>query len=182
MSNLGLWNRWYDGITEPSPYGLTVTYQMGADWLDSCSLIEDWGCGKGWFKTVYKNKYIGIDGSETPYSDKVVDLEEYTSSVPGIYMRHVLEHNYKWDIILSNALKSFKERMVLIIFTPESDDITKEIAFSKDPGVPDISFCFSDLFEIFKQHDVFVYDYQTLKTDTQYKTETIFALYKRGYE
>lgn len=180
MSNLGLWSRWYHGITEPSPYGLTDTYQMGADWLDSCNLIEDWGCGKGWFKTVFKNEYIGIDGSKTPYSDKVVDLEEYTSNVPGIYMRHVLEHNYNWDIILKNALNSFTKRMALVIFTPESKDKTKEIAFSEDPGVPDISFRFADLFMMFKLHDVIVDSYQTLKTDTQYKTETIFFLYKKG--
>ena len=54
-------------------------------------------------------------------------------------MRHILEHNYEWARILDNALASFTERMALILFTPEQE-VTEEIAFRSDVGVPDIAF------------------------------------------
>ena len=41
-SNLGKWDDWYGMVSEPEPYALTPTYAMGADWLDSCELVEDW--------------------------------------------------------------------------------------------------------------------------------------------
>jgi len=37
--------------------------------------------------------YIGIDGSNTKYADKIEDLVLYKTKVDAIHMRHVLEHN-----------------------------------------------------------------------------------------
>ena len=80
--------------------------------LKDCKIIEDWGCGMGWFKQFVKSKYIGLDGSKTPHSDKKVDLTKYKSSVDGIFMRHILEHNFEWEKILRNACQSFTKKFV----------------------------------------------------------------------
>lgn len=178
MNNLGRWDRWYQGLTEEQPYGDTITYQMGADFLKDCAVIEDWGCGKGWFrKFIPPGKYRGIDGSHSPFAEQIVDLVVYRSTVSGIFMRHVLEHNYGWENILNNALMSFTERMVLVLFTPLSDE-TKEIAYADDPGVPDISFSLDELLGIFNEVGV-KYEYKMLETPTQYGVETVFFLEKK---
>lgn len=172
-SNLGKWDRWYAGLDEEQPYGLTVTYQLGAEYLAGCAVIEDWGCGKGWFRRcVPRDRYRGVDGSWSPFADEVVDLVTYRSKVEGVFMRHVLEHNYEWRSILANAVASFTKRLVLVIFTPLGEE-TAEIAFAEDPGVPDISFCREDLLEFF---DGLTVGCQTLETATQYGVETIFLV------
>lgn len=179
MSNLGKWDRWYYGLRkdDPQPYGDTATYQLGADWLQNCALIEDWGCGKGWFsRFVPTEKYRGVDGSHSPFAGTIVDLSTYRSNVSGIYMRHVIEHNYEWRTVLLNALNSFTDRMVLVLFTPMADE-THEIFYSPDPGVPDISFSMSDLITLFELAGVSSKS-ETLESRTNYGEETIFYLEK----
>jgi hypothetical protein len=98
------WNKWYENLTKDDigsfKYGDTITYTLGYEFLKICNTIEDWGCGVGGFKRLFVNgdlnKYTGIDGSNTPLSDIKADLLDYQSSVDGIFMRHILEHNYKW--------------------------------------------------------------------------------------
>jgi len=127
------------------PFGFSITYRVGADWLAGCALVEDWGCGLGWLRTlVPPGRYRGIDGSRSPFTDEIVDLARYRSSVPGVFMRHVLEHNHAWRQVLDNALASFTERMALILFTPMAEK-THERAFVVEIGVPDISFRHEDL-------------------------------------
>lgn len=179
MTNLGKWDRWYYGLrkNDPQPYGDTVTYQLGAEWLKDCSLIEDWGCGKGWFsKFVPAEKYVGIDGSHSPFATLTRDLVNYTSNVPGIFMRHVIEHNYEWKTLLNKALISFQERMVLILFTPLVEE-THEVFYNHDPGVPDMAFSLKDLVELFEAAGV-SYHYETVSSHTNYGEETIFYLEK----
>lgn len=172
---LGKWDHWYNGLTEPTAYGSTETYVLGANFLEDCSLVEDWGCGKGWLRTLIPlERYRGIDGSNSPFADEIVDLTTHRSTTPGLFMRHVLEHNYGWRRILENAVASFTERMVLVIFTPLTD-ITREIAFTDDIGVPDISFALNDLTDVFADIDI-SWQAETLKTDTQYGVETVFYL------
>src|SRR5436190_20051954 len=120
---LGKWDGWYKDVKSMSSfrYGNTSTYQMGADFLADMPEVEDWGCGTGGFKRLYNGKYIGLDGSKNPFVDKVVDLREYRSNVDGIFMRHVLEHNYDWQAVLENAVASFKKKFYLAIFTPFMD-------------------------------------------------------------
>lgn len=178
MSNVGLWNRWYYGLRDPQPYGDTVTYQLGADWLGDCAVIEDWGCGKGWFSTfVPAGRYRGIDGSHSPFAEKIVDLVTYRSEVPGLYMRHVIEHNYEWRAILLNALLSFTERMVLVLFTPLVEE-THEVYYSEDPGVPDIAFAEGDLITLFDLAGVTLNRKETVSNHTNYGGETIYYLEK----
>jgi hypothetical protein len=100
----------------------------------------------------------------------VVDLVEYRSGVSGIFMRHILEHNYEWARILDNALASFTQRMALILFTPEQET-TQRIAFDSDIGVPDIAFRLADITDRFPP-DV-TYTVQRIQSGTQYGCETI---------
>ena len=173
-SNVGKWSKAYRGLAGPEPYDDTMTYGVGVEFLSSCSLIEDWGCGKGWLRTlVTAERYRGIDGTATQYTDAVADLVDYRSQVPAIFMRHILEHNYRWPEILDNALASFAERMVLILFTPVGDR-TREIAFNASWGVPDISFKMSDITDRFGPDTR--WQVKTFETNTQYSTETVFFL------
>lgn len=178
MTNLGKWERWYAMVTDPEPYGNSPTYAMGAEWLDGLE-IEDWGCGKGWMRNfVDEALYTGIDGSASPFADAVVDLVHYDSNVEGIFMRHVLEHDWRWFYILGNALRSFTKRMFLVLFTPTSD-VTHEIAWNEDPGVPDISFSIADITHICSLYDVAVTVEAIDSPSTQYGCETIFRMEKR---
>src|SRR5262249_18621560 len=113
---IGKWD--YRGLAQ-FPYDDETTYKKAMAFLDGHGIIEDWGCGTAYAKRfVTKSIYIGIDGSKSSFTDRIVDLREYTSDADCILIRHVLEHNYDWKMILTNAVKSFKRRMVLIIFTP----------------------------------------------------------------
>lgn len=177
MSNTGLWDPWYANDTreQSGAYGDTPTYKLGADWLKDCALVEDWGAGRGWLTTfVAADRYRGIDGSDTPFADEVADLASYTSEVPGIFMRHVLEHDFRWEQILDNALGSFTQRMVLILFTPLGDE-TRDIEWEDPPGVPNLSFRLSDLTARMKAAGV-KFKRRTMRTATKYGTETIFYL------
>jgi hypothetical protein len=180
------WNEWYKNLTKNDMgsflYGDTITYTLGYKFLETCDKIEDWGCGVGGFRRFFinenVNKYIGIDGSKTPFADIKVDLKDYTSEVDGIFMRHVLEHNYDWKIILENACKSFKKKMCLILFTPFSSE-TKEIAHNLKHGVdvPDLSFNKNELISIFENYNI-IYELNTIKSNTGYNIEHIFYLTK----
>lgn len=173
MTNLGKWDGWYAGIETPEAYGDVTTYALGAMFLDGLQ-VEDWGCGKGYLRTlVPQDCYRGVDGSQTPFADVIADLADYTSQTDGLFMRHVLEHDYRWARIFDNALQSFSKRMVLILFTP-TGEVTREIAYTDQIGVPDISFCLDDLQERLPAGVSWVKDW--LATGTQYGEETIIYL------
>jgi hypothetical protein len=175
-AQLGKWDRWYAGVTEPEAFGDTSTYELGAKYLARCRTVTDWGCGKGGMRLFVKpDRYRGVDGSVSPFVDEIVDLAEYTEQSEGIFMRHVLEHDYRWRDILANACAAFTKRLVLVLFTPPADE-THEIAFADDPGVPDIAFCIGDLAEFFEP---FKWRHETLATATQYGTETIFYVARK---
>tara|TARA_B110001450_G_C17542494_1_gene449207 strand:- start:77 stop:634 length:558 start_codon:yes stop_codon:yes gene_type:complete len=181
------WNKWYENLNKKHMsafvYGDTETYQLGYNFLNSCNKVEDWGCGTGGFKRFFQNdnstKYLGIDGSITPFSDIKEDLITYNSNVDGIFMRHVLEHNYEWEKILNNACKSFNSKMCLILFTPFKDKTT-QIAHNLKHGVdvPDLSFSKSKLIDIFEKHNI-KHHLISLITDTGYKLEHVFFLEKQ---
>jgi hypothetical protein len=97
-------------------------------------------------------------------------------------MRHVLEHNYDWKLILENACNSFTQKMCLVLFTPFSDE-TKEIADNLNHGVdvPDLSFDKNELIAIFNQHGIH-YEVITLSTLTGYYVEHVFYLTQFGFK
>lgn len=115
----GRWDQVYAGAKEPAPYGDTYTYDIGVSWLAGCRVVEDWGCGYGWF--AHKRgtaRTVSVDGSATPFADVEDDLRTRDTQVEGIFLRHVLEHNAGWDVLLRNACQSFTRRMCVVIFTP----------------------------------------------------------------
>jgi hypothetical protein len=174
MTKLGTWAAGYQGLEAPWAYGDPTSYEIGAAWLAGCALIEDWGCGAGWLRTVLPpDRYRGLDGTASPGCDAVVDLVTYRSTVHGVFLRHVLEHNEAWARILDNALASFIDRMVLILFTPEQP-VTEVIAWHPEVGVPDIAFRLADLTGRFPP-DV-TYAVHRIPSATQYGEETILLL------
>ena len=184
------WNNWYKDINVEDigsfRYGDTITYELGYNFLKDCNKIEDWGCGIGGFKRFIKTEdnieYVGVDGSITPFANIKAYLTTYNSNTDGIFMRHILEHNYEWKKILNNACSSFNKKMCLILFTNFTDN-TKEIAHNLKHGVdvPDLSFNKNELIEIFEKYNI-KYKLQTLNTNTGYNIEHIFYLYKNDDE
>ena len=171
MTNLGKWERWYRDLDEPQSYGSTETYQIGAEFLADCDTVEDWGCGKGFMRTLVDPKrYRGIDGSAGRFTDEVADLADYHSKADGVFLRHVLEHDWRWAQILTNAVESAQRKLVVVLFTPLADT-THDIAWNEDPGVPDISFAMSDLEMFLTKFDTI--DVEHLETATQYGVETV---------
>lgn len=201
-SNLGKWDAWYKELTIDDAYvgtlryGSTVTYKMASEFLADVDEIEDWGCGTAGFKPYYNGAYVGIDGSKTPWTDKIVDLCDYTSSVKGIFMRAVLEHNYEWQKILDNALQSFTYKFCLILFTPFSKSTHERI--NRKPGhpiqtsreinrthgidVPDISFSREDIESRLRLVDITWKLVHNIDTNTGYKIEHIYFIRKKKPE
>lgn len=176
MTNLHKWDHWYSGlcVSEPQAYGDTTTYHLAADWLGDMQ-VEDWGCGKGFFRTLIPSHfYTGVDGSSTPFADKIVDLCSYRSHVEGILLRHVLEHNDNWTEILANALVSATERIVLILFTPMTD-VTTVICRPDDIDVPDISFSHFELMSHVEPAG-WTATWADHQTATQYGVERVYLL------
>src|SRR6266436_238664 len=179
MSNVGKWDRWYEGLQDsPSSFRFadTITYELGAKFLQDCAVVEDWGVGAGGFKR-YRPDAIGIDGSKTPFADKIADLVSYRSHVDGIFMRHVLEHNYGWRRILENALHSAK-KICVVLFVPFSKGETIKLADNAPHGVdvPDLSLSKTEFNAVLNSAGVkearsFIY-----KNDSGYGQETIFYI------
>jgi len=153
-----------------------LSYKKGFDWLKSCETIEDWGCGTGGFKFTdgVKNKYIGIDGSNTPIADIKTDLSTYKSEVHGIFMRQVLEYNENWKQIFDNACKSFKEKLCVVITSsfPEVDN----------NGIKTYTVDQREFFEIIENNNC-VYTSEVIqnKTDDTYNIETIIYITKKTF-
>lgn len=179
MSNVDKWNNWYAGLDAGAPsafrYGDTVTYEMAAEFLADCETVADWGCGAGGFKRFCKTKYIGVDGSDTPFADVKADLTTYYEASDGILLRHVLEHDYDWQLILENALSAARKKLVLVLFTPMVER-TQEIAHNAPHGVdvPDIAFSERDIEKAFGNR---AWSCQTLQTATGYGQETVYRVW-----
>lgn len=171
-TNLGRWNRWYDLVDpeQPEPYGDSPSYQLAADFVAGLD-VADWGCGKGWMRNLIPaDRYVGIDGSHSPFADIIADLADYTTPSPAIVMRHVLEHDRRWRQILRNAAGAAEQRLVVVLFTPLRR-VTREIARNSMIGVPDISFNIDDITAELGDFDVTVDTFES--PATQYRTETM---------
>jgi hypothetical protein len=177
--NLGRWNKWYIGLGAAEPYGDTRSYEVGAAFLSDCRSIEDWGCGKGWLRRyVSADRYRGIDGSDTPFADTIADLCGYRSRVDGVFLRHVLEHNYEWRAILSNALASAARRCVIVLFTPLCG-AQRELNYCEEIGVPDLALPRREFEAALSGHD---WSELITASDTFYGQESIFLVSAAGVE
>lgn len=181
-SRLGLWDATYRGAHPRAVYGDATTARVAGGYLnrEDIQTVEDWGCGLGGFKHCIgaAQRYVGIDGSRSPYADLIADLTQYTSSADAVHVRHVLEHNPDWAPILANALRSFRRRMVLTLFTPFQDAtrIIATYANFNGSGVDmiDIGFAREDIVRGFGDLDWF--SIENIRTDTQYGVEHVFFL------
>jgi hypothetical protein len=182
MSNVNKWNSWFKDLPDaPSAYRFedSLTYVIGANFLRQCKTVEDWGSGAGGFKR-YLPLSIGVDGSDTPYAEKkFVDLEKYTSNCEGIFMRHVLEHNYQWENILTNAVNSATDRLCIVLFTPLTE-YTIELAHNLGHGVdvPDLSLSLYRFQEIINSVNPKSITYENYSTATGYGQETVVYIQK----
>ncbi len=172
------WTKWYINKNQSEPYADTISYSMGAEFLKDCDIVEDWGCGLGWFKKTYCGRAIGVDGTESKFSDVVADLATYKSyNFPnGIFMRHVLEHNENWKEILENALDTARYKFFLAIFTPFSET-EKILGWTEELGVPDISLVRKDVENTIVAHD-FGFEGVGIKSDTFFGVEYIYKCTK----
>jgi hypothetical protein len=179
-TNLGKWNKWYENLKvggEGRRYGDVVTYHMAAAFLAGCAEIEDWGCGRGGFREHCPGRYIGVDGSQTPYAEKIAELQAYRSSVDGILLRHVLEHNYTWPRVLDNAVASFRKRLCVVLFTPFADT-TRELRHNRKSGVdvPDLALSAAEIEAHFKGLEwILIKD---IKTTSQNGIEHVYCVWR----
>ena len=176
------WDKIYETISlEPSAafFGDTCTYQLGAEFLSDCITVEDWGVGTGGFKR-FRPDAKGIDGSLTPFAELVTDLRFYKSKPEGIFMRHVLEHNWDWKTILDNALTSATKKLALVLFIPleeVSREIQEDSLLNKNGGVdvPNIALGHGEVMSIIAKYGCRVIQ-ETYETETQYGKETLFLI------
>jgi hypothetical protein len=140
---MGLWNNTYSKDIPRERYGNELTYVLAEKFLHSLD-IEDWGCGTGRFKDYHIGGYLGVDGSRSKYCDLVADLRKRKSHVPGILLRHVIEHNVAWRTIVKNAIASATKTVVIVLFTPFQEK-THAIGWSDEIGVPDIGFSLDEM-------------------------------------
>jgi hypothetical protein len=105
-------------------YGAPDTYRLAAAWLQECATVADWGGASGWFSLFLNGRtsaYTCVDGTEafeglTPRV--LADLTTYHTPSDGILLRHVLDETPDWRPILVNALAAFRQRLVVVTFTP----------------------------------------------------------------
>jgi hypothetical protein len=165
-------NRWYHD--QVYRYGDSdKTYQMAASFLDDGNDTEDWGSGGQWFaKFLNKSKYLPVDGSG-PLKCTIADLREYKSGVDNILIRHVLEHNLDWRLILQNAITSFQKKLCIIIFTPMQN--TEGIIDNNRGDLPDVGLPKKEFEEFLNGLD---WNIETIKSKTKYGEETIYRIQK----
>jgi hypothetical protein len=174
-SPVGKWETLYEQSPDPEPLGDPLTYEKAARFLRGLKTVEDWGCGWRWFRRYFQEgvHYRGVDGSRAPGVEVVADLRQYTSQAEGILLRHVLEHNQDWAEILTNALRSFTKRLVLVLSTPFAD-ITRPVGENAHLGVPCLAFAKKDLIRHFTGLKWTLEE--NLRTNGEYGVEQVFYL------
>lgn len=140
---IGRWD--YSSCREPYKYGHEESYEVGIKWLKGCRTLADWGAGAAYAERFinWKCEYIPLDGSVSAWVKNPVDLRNCKVQSEAIFMRHVLEHNPDWKLVLDNAVSSFSKKMSLILFIPLTD--STRVLRTLDNGTVDIAFCASDL-------------------------------------
>jgi hypothetical protein len=169
------WDHHYANLSAPEPYGDSPSYRMAAEWMHGCITVEDWGCGKGWLRSLIdREAYLGVDGSKSPFADVVDDLATRITVCDGIVLRHVLEHCDNWADVLDNAVRSAIERLCIVLFTPVADQ-THVLAREPEYGdVPVISFALADLTDRLEGQ----WTHETFESPqgSVYRTETVIRV------
>lgn len=185
-NNAHKWDGLYENVpAEPSAFifGDTETYKYGAEFLADCATVEDWGTGAGGFKR-YRPDAIGVDGSLTPHADRIANLEDYMSKSEGIFIRHVLEHNRNWKVILKNAMASATKKLALVTFVPLKEGRTEEWYSGTDRNreggidVRNLSLSKDDLLSVIIAGGCGKIAMKTIRSDTAYGAETVICVTK----
>lgn len=103
-------------------YGDEATYRHAAEWLQDCPTVADWGGARGYFRRFLPEsvEYTVVDGTQQVEGQVLADLVDYHAPSDGILLRHVLDNTTLWKPVLRNALKAFRQRLVVITFTPRA--------------------------------------------------------------
>ena len=181
-SMLGRWTPWYGGGQRRAVcYGPSDSYRVAEEWLAGLD-VEDWGCGYAQFREFHHGLYRGVDGT-AGWAEHVADLTTYRCSPPaeGLLIRHVLEHNHEWRLILANAIESFTKRLVLVVFTPDSGvrNGEKLLAHVDALGVDDHALSHWSVENEFLVPPCHVVKKTHLPTATGYAGETVWLVEKR---
>lgn len=124
MSLMGKWQELHGAATEPRNFGEDLTYAIAMGYLRGCSEVHDWGCGTAYAQRYAspRQRYLGVDGTSTPWTAVVADLTQWCTPADGILVRHVLEHNTDWRSVLFNAVRSARVRLAVVLFIPLRTD------------------------------------------------------------
>lgn len=178
-SPVGAWNSLYSQSDTAARYGDAVSYQLGSIFLGDCPSVQDWGSGQGYFRTIHSSpdRVTNVDGSESESVDTVVDLRSHRSSVDGIFMRHVLEHNLEWRAILNNATESASRKLFIAIYTPILD---RELLLQEysHPNVAELALPIVSIVEVLEGAG-FDVDVSLILSNTGYGKECLLACSKR---
>lgn len=170
------WSRWYEGAKDQLPFGDTQTYQIAAQFLDGQD-VEDWGSGYGWYKQFHNGGYVGIDGVHTGWEDKVENLCNYRSDTQAIFMRGVLEHNRDWREILNNCAASAKERLCIVVVTPNGNgEVVGRVG--EVAQIPDIALPWKEIDQILSHHG-WVGRFAALDSSCHHKVEAVWLATKK---
>lgn len=155
------------------------TYLTAAAFMDGLASMEDWGCGLAYLKDFLDDPsiYVGVDGSASLFATDVDDIATRRTTVDGIVIRHVLEHNHNWRDILDNAVRSATRRLCIVLFTPLADE-TRVLMTEPDYGdVPVISFSLEDLCDRLRKRPEARWDIVTIDSPSvEYGQETVIRV------
>ena len=187
ISRMGLWNNFWK-TRKNKKYQECSIMKHSIKFFDTDKIkhIQDWGCGNCKLKNyISRNKYyLGIDGSETGFQDKIIDLVNYKTKCDAVFIKHVLEHNILWKEILLNFLNSFTVRGILIIYTPFSKEtkVIGETLNGKNTNnylvsVEKMSFNKQEIIDIIKSLDI-SFKFEEIESNNEFKKDNIFYLQK----
>lgn len=178
-SNVGKWDNHYIGMRDPLLYGLS-SYETIATAVASCATVADWGCGGGALRAYLQpgQHYIGIDGSRSPFAQVRADLVRFRLHTEGVVLRHVLEHNDRWQEVLHNAIDCFTKRLVVVIFTPLAQQTRIMYREPEYGHVPVICFRLGDLLAEFPKEMRVEVEPEVQSDDTAFGVETFIRAWR----
>lgn len=134
---------WKPSLQHPL-YATAETYLLAAEWLRNCATVADWGGGSGFFQTFLPAsvRYTLVDGTVQTTDQVLADLRTYQEPSDGILLRHVLDINADWRVILRHAVEACRQRLMVITYTPA---VTQTAYIRHKSGWPIHHFSPSDL-------------------------------------
>jgi len=95
-----------------------------AESLSSKEIVLEVGCGRGYFRSLFGENYIGTDIDLNKKADFICDLTKQNylrdESVDIVLLNNVLEHVYKYSELLKVCINSLKKNGKLLITVPYS--------------------------------------------------------------